>query len=308
VEYHLSHECKYRPSQCPDCLLEGLYCYILRDHKIDCLMALQKCPAQACNVEICSALVLFHTLTDCQFTPLECKYSRINCTVKLPRPELVNHEKDQKVHLLLLLDTLEKYNNELEEYKLELNKCKIQSIRCVDHHIQCLNTPVKIQQPEINKNSYPTTFDISNFSFFSSTTHQLEITVAPDSYKLQLEVAFDAVGQRIRTFLYMARGPHDKFLHWPFSGEVKIELLDQRGGRGHYERTLNFPASCGKKVEAPLCRSEQKYCFHDYLLYQELRRKRLQYVRLDTLTFRVSARFSRSWLTCATEPRQYYMP
>ena len=308
MDHHIDQECKYRPHQCPDCLLEGTHCYVQGDHKNDCLMALEKCPAHGCSMEICSALVLFHTATDCQFVEVECNYARINCLVKLTRPQLENHERDEKVHLQLLLETFENYKTELEEYKLELDQCKVQSDRNLDSNSQRQNSEVLLQHQEDNNITYSTTFCISNFSFFSSMTHQIHVTVAPNSYQLQLEVVFDTVGQRIRLFLYMVRGHHDNTLHWPFSGEVKVELLDQGGGNEHHERTLNFPAGCGRRVEAPLGRSEQNYCFHDYLLYQELRRKRSQFVINDTLMFRVSARYSRSWLACVSEPQKYYLP
>ncbi len=304
---HTAQECRHREYQCFECLVIGPYNYITGDHMTDCLMSLESCPSLGCDAHLCSALLLFHMHTECEFTPIECKFTPAGCTVRLPRSELQLHERDDRAHVKILLKKLEEYKTELEECKRYLTEWNTRRDELKDppgkqrDDSNCQHTP-----PNPPTDLHHTTFRIHNFCYFTSTTHQFEVAVSPDSYKLLLELVLDAAGQRIRAFISVLRGSRDDHLLWPFTGDVKIELLSQVDDCDHYERTLTFPACCGMKVTPLQSQSDYRYCFHDYILYSELRKLGRFYVREDTIDFRVTAKYSKHCWN--TEPRIQYLP
>ena len=158
MDSHGTKECTHRVYECPECLQTDTYRNIVGDHVDNCIMVLEKCPAPGCDVELCSALVYFHMRTDCEFTPLECKYEHVGCTVKLQRSELDDHEQDVGTHLRLVL-------NKLAEYKLELEECKALLKGWNTHREGITQHPLKHRYShsrcgEPHANRFPTVFKI----------------------------------------------------------------------------------------------------------------------------------------------------
>ena len=110
-------------------------------------------------------------------------------------------------------------------------------------------------------------------------------------------------GTHVSVFTCLMVGEHDDYLTWPFTGKVTIELLNQLEDKNHHKETNTFPAElvAGQRVvdsERGVGRGYHKYISHADLTYKP--RKNIQYLKDDTLIFRVSAEAPdyKPWLEC----------
>ena len=97
---------------------------------------------------------------------------------------------------------------------------------------------------------------------------------------------------------------HDDSLTWPFTGTVTFELLNQLEDKNHHKKQVTFPANgeASKRVEngerAPTGYGSAQFISYSNLDHQP--DKNCQYLKDDTLVFRVSAEASdyKPWLEC----------
>ena len=97
----------------------------------------------------------------------------------------------------------------------------------------------------------------------------------------------------INISVYLTQGEHDDNLVWPFSGSIKIELLNQKHNNYHYTETVKV-ASAERvdptKKEGSLI-GETAFDLPD---------KKEHYYPDGTLYFRVTVNYRKSWLVCST--------
>ena len=87
------------------------------------------------------------------------------------------------------------------------------------------------------------------------------------------------------------RGDNDDHLLWPFTGTVKVELLNQMKDGCHHSRSIEFgKADRGKRVtdgdRASTGYGQPKYIVHSSLDYQAFLNR--QYLKDDCLYFRMT--------------------
>ena len=109
----------------------------------------------------------------------------------------------------------------------------------------------------------------------------------PGGYKFKLNIDTSghasARGTHLSAYLYAEQGKHDKDLKWPVSGEVFLEMLNQRGDHNHLvisvfnlERTIGVGSYCKIK--------EKFYPLAD-LTYNA--QKNTEYLKNDSLKFKL---------------------
>ena len=268
LDNHTREECVNRNYECPDCKTTGKYCHIAEEHRQECLLLLEKCPSESCDVEICSALVYFHQQTDCKFTIFECKYKDVGCKVILTRSDMSEHEKDDGAHLQLAMTTLQKQK---KYFKL-----------------------ISPSLMAINGTLYPTVFKIPNFRFSKTESIAMLFIEHSAPYKFVVQFQFDKF---ISIYFYIQQGPYDDILEWPFSETITVELLNQQEDSDHHKNSFSFPSDYGKKPTS-LSANTDGYGLHQFITYKMLREKASQYIQDDTLYFRVTmaTKKYKSWL------------
>ena len=268
LDNHTREECVNRNYECPDCKKKGKYYHMAGKHKRRCLMLLEKCPSEGCDVEICSALVNFHQQTDCKFTNFECKYKDAGCAVILTRSDMSKHEKDDGAHLQLAMTMLQ----EQKKY-----------LKLIGPSLSAIKGAI-----------YPPVFKLPNFRFSKTESKMILFLQHSAPYKFVIHFKFDKC---ISIYFCIQQGPYDDILVWPFSGTITVELLNQQENSDHYNNSFAFPSVCGKKPTSQSARSDS-YGLHDFITYKMLREKASQYIQDNTLYFRVTiaTKKYKSWL------------
>ena len=97
---------------------------------------------------------------------------------------------------------------------------------------------------------------------FSTHKKSNEIWYSPpfytstDGYKLQMKVHANGSGRgkgtHVSLFVCLMKGENDKYLQWPFKGDISIQMLNWREDNQHKEKILDFNDSddieCRSKV------------------------------------------------------------
>ena len=265
---HLKKECPNRVYKCPHCGESDKYCNFAERHVKDCLMVPVQCPSPGCDVEIASGMILFHLLADCEFRLVECQFKEVGCTVRLLRQEMEEHERtEDKVHLKLTMRSLSSLKKRLRE-----------------------NSDGELSHAPI----YPTTFRV-NTSFHTAS---VLFKASPTSYQMKLKL-MKYSNDKIRVSLFMVSGEHDNHFQWPFSGRIKIELLNQQCDDYHYSKVLDvikaYPAVTGDDDEVCIARTILDLPCEDSsggVLYK--------YKAKSFYYFRLTVRMG--WLECSTIP------
>ena len=140
-------------------------------------------PPPGCEVEICAALVNFHMLTDCNYTKFPCKFE-VDCTMKLSRQNLQEHEMNYKIHLELIMKvhaSLQKKLNDLQQHSIS--------------------------------------FELPTVSKYQTLKAEVPFKVSPNTYAMKLKVK--CTRRFIVLHTYLIPGENDDNLQWPFSGNIK---------------------------------------------------------------------------------------
>ena len=137
--------------------------------------------------------------------------------------------------------------------------------------------------------------------FFSPPTY-----TSHTGYKMC--VCVDANGQgsgkgtHVSVYTHLMKGDNDDYLTWPFTGTVKVELLNQLEDKNHHTYTLGpFSADFSKRVvecERGRGWGKPRFIRHTELDYNP--DKNCQYLKDDTLIFRISVQVPdyKPWLEC----------
>ena len=119
-----------------------------------------------------------------------------------------------------------------------------------------------------------------------------------NGYKMRLEIYASGVGDgegtHVSVVISVQDGPYDRSLSWPFTGNLKIELLNQLADEGHYYQdvsiTMNYNMLVGSRAGV-----------HTYIKFTELEGGDKRFLQNDTLYFRVTVinidNF-KPWLIC----------
>ena len=274
VKKHLRRACPNRDYTCKHCGENGTYAEITRVHDEVCDMKLLPCPNE-CGASIPRKNIGKHVQNECEYTMIPCKFQNIGCKIEMKREKMAAHENDDKLHLDMALNAvikLQDANTKLEENSRTLKKGETVTFALQDYQ----------------KMKYQVTLP----SFY---TH-------PNGYHMELRVYAngngDSEGTHVSVYAAILDGKFDKGLKWPFAGEVTVTLLNQIEDKNHYTQTMALEDAHNVCVDRSL--GLRKYIPHSALAHDAA--KNTQYLKDDTLYFRVSAKVAdhKPWLECCT--------
>ena len=113
-------------------------------------------------------------------------------------------------------------------------------------------------------------------------------------YNMSIKVSFSETGgTHLSVFVLMLHGTNDDKLSWPFKGEVTLLLLNQLSDEEHLECHTKFETDNNSMRPDGSWEMEHFISFSD-LLRDEV--KNIQYLKNDTLYFRVLVQEEKYWL------------
>ena len=270
LEEHLKEQCLNRDYECEYCGKKDTYINITDVHDRKCEKVIP-CPNAECTETIKRLNLKSHLEKDCQYTVTSCKLRSIGCDVKLERKDMGAHEQDVKAHFHKALNTVVKLQDDLQS---------------ATETIKSLQEKCDRRKPFIFRlTKYKTMTQFNSPCFYTST----------DGYNMHIEVHPNGRGNYIGTHVSVCvrilNGRNDKNLTWPFIGIVRIELLNQLADQKHYLKRLIF----NKEDDT---RAGESWGFPGFIAHNELHTSDAQYLKDNTLYFRISFRVAghKPWL------------
>ena len=143
---------------------------------------------------------------------------------------------------------------------------------------------------------------MSNFNSYKNSNEEWyspNFLSHPNGYVMCVRIAAngedEGQGTHLSLYIHLMAGRNDDKLSWPFRGEVKVQLINHRDDRGHYEQNMVFDDSSniqacsqvinGIPVEAGLANrvGEGKACF----IGQDILTSTSDFLVEDTISIRI---------------------
>ena len=289
LDEHLEYDCPNRDHECEYCGEEGTYSHITQVHDEICEQRILPCPNN-CSETMPRCEIEEHVKFECEFTVVTCKFEKIGCKVEMKRGDIEEHEEDANLHLSLALDTVV----ELQELRGKVSKLE----SATEELDKTLNDGQSIT---FNVTGFQGKYD-SGKDFLS-----LPFYTSPGGYHMAIRVYAkgdeSSEGTHVSVFAPILEGKYDTELRWPFVGKVTITLLNQLEDNNHKTKKLTLDAENCAMVNGP---TGSAWGFSKFIHHSELahnRAKNTQYLKDDTLYFRVSVKVSdhKPWLECTTK-------
>jgi hypothetical protein len=223
--------------------------------------------------------IIEHLHSKCPYAMISCKYTGIGCDAELKRKDMAAHEQDDKFHLHMALETVNlqqsalkvlQHNDKVKQAQLDAQLARLNSLQA-DSKIFVLHEYRK------KKN------DCQQFLFPSFYSHH-------NGYRMALNV--DAYSMHVRVSAPILQGKYDAELKWPFVGKVTFTLLNQLEDKNHCTGIVSFDAA--RNARAGGSTWSIALPFKSTLAHDPA--KNTQYLKDDTLYFRVAVEVARPWL------------
>ncbi|CAI8020339.1 TNF receptor-associated factor 4 [Geodia barretti] len=267
---HESNDCPKRPFSCPHCGYTSTYETVTREHWPMCGKFPLVCPNECTDGSIERRSLKRHLSQECPEQEVDCEFSYTGCTARVKRRRLTEHIKEN----------IQDHLRSLAKYTMQL-------------HTHASGT---LSQ------SWEITF--RNFRWHRRSNREWyspPFYTGVGGYKMCLGI--DANGFKpnpsahLGVALYMMRGEFDDALQWPFSGTIKLELVDQSPAGKNYSFTIvdetshtdeDYEDIFSRVTEGE--RSEEGWGFTELISHKHLLKGRRgrQYMNNDSLAFRVS--------------------
>ena len=110
----------------------------------------------------------------------------------------------------------------------------------------------------------------------------------------------DGEDTHVSVFVSLMKGRNDDNLPWPFTGKISFTLLNQLGDKNHHTRTISLQ----QDNEAGWRVVEGEFAATGFGYYTFISHNKLytpwncQYLKDNSLYFRVKVQVTNSWLTC----------
>ncbi|XP_064399369.1 TNF receptor-associated factor 4-like isoform X3 [Halichondria panicea] len=267
VKSHELNECPKRQYTCPHCNEAGVYDERTTTHLEVCPRVEIKC--RKCSLQISRCDKSDHPLF-CLNEPVRCTYYNIGCAEKPLRKDVTKHEMNAQLHLSLATKEV-----------LRLNK------------IQLRKDALTFRMRKFEQN-------LEKKRFYSPPFH-----TSGAGYKMCILVYAnglgDGEGTHVTVAAHLMKGDNDDSLSWPFTGRVTVELLNQLEDKNHYKDTTTFPADGVYSQRVVDGERGEGWGWRKFISHADLAHKPLtntQYLKDDTLIFRVSAEAHKPWLEC----------
>ena len=181
---------------------------------------------------------------------VECDFSSVGCTAKLPRSRLAQHmQESMGTHLML---TVTKNNEEIGALKAEACVFMGEAQTLKDELLRAHERIRKLELTASTVTYQPQAITSPEFVMTNFQKHKKKgdewwspsFYTHPGGYKMCVRVLAHGLGARAGThvslFVHLMAGRNDDNLEWPFRGEVTAVLVNQRKESSHLSTTLHF--------------------------------------------------------------------
>ena len=221
---HKEFQCPKRLENCEHCDYHNSYDIVMENHLPVCPEFMVECPNK-CTEENLKRKQLKAHIDECLLQVIECPFSSVGCTVKLPRNQMVGHEDTaMRQHLRIVAK--------------QLNSLQKSSAPCTLGPVVC---------PQHVYNIPPVDFIMKGFLEKKQAD---KVWISPPyythigGYKFCLEVYPNGDGSgkgtHVSVYARLMEGGHDNELEWPFEVQIAFELLNQKEDNDHYQTDFVF--------------------------------------------------------------------
>ena len=260
LDRHLKNDCPNRHYECKSkkCGEKGTYAYITEVHDKTCKMKIVPCPNDGCHTKIQRQQVSEH-ISKCPHTVIPCKYKGIGCDTELKREDMAAHEQDDKLHLHMLLETV----NLLQDTVTLLQ-----------------DTVTSLQEESMTLDNKGSKIYILT-DFHKEKDANMSFYAHPKGYHMTLRVHSE--GTHVSVSAVILNGKYDSMLKWPFTGNITFTLLNQLEDKSHLAKTLTFDATHDARAGA-----WGFFCFIPHSMLAHDPDKNTHYLKDDRLYYRMS--------------------
>ena len=314
LKEHKSEDCPQRPCNCEHCGHTATHQLMVEDHWPRCEKYPLQCPNRCRENAIERQHLQEHLGESCPLQVIQCEYAYAGCKAQLKRQLMAAHlDENVKSHLLMVSE-ISRQVPELQ-CKVEQQQKQIEAmspLRSQQHtRVEALVTALNQAYPDFPKPPSPVFIPPPDIVMSDFAKHKRDgdwwdsppFYSHIGGYKLCIVVVAngwgDGKGTCVGVLLYMMRGEYDDNLKWPFKGEIRVQLLNQRGDKWHFEQALlrlshysleHFDVNTYAKVvgreRAELGWGPAWFLPHADLAYNPA--KGCQYLRNDCLKFRIT--------------------
>ena len=228
LEEHLKSTCLRRMTACTVCQTLVPYEDLPATHPQVCPKAEIECTNSGCTVKVFRDQLLAHKSV-CPKEEIPCPYSTSGCSVRVLREDKLRHLQEEIEHHCTIA------NNTVVSLRKEL-KDSDDARRIPPVTFKMTN----YQQLKEEKGSWRSPYFLSH----------------PGGYKMCLMVHPQSNCSEnqnyLAVYIHIVSDRHDDQLVWPFHGEVKVALLNQRKNDRHHVKTVKWLETdeCAKKPSA----------------------------------------------------------
>ena len=273
ITTHETQQCKKRSYSCDYCQdYHSTFEDVTKLHYLQCGKYPVACPND-CDVPMFKRQKLeSHLKEHCPLEVVDCPFHFAGCETQLPRKDMPEHTKEISTHFTLLATATQKLVKENQELRHEVGALKLevqQSGFPVDYH-------VKQTDEEVNLPPF--------YTHPQCHGYRMCVRVVPNGDG-------DGKGTHVSIFTHMMPGPFDKYLKWPFRGEITIQIVNQVGDHDHVEMMIDYTDRTPDNVAGRVTGKDKggwgypQFLAHDKLQYNAERQT--QYMKDNTLHIRV---------------------
>ena len=301
---HKSKDCSQRPYTCNHCGHKAIYKSVTEDHWPRCEKYPLQCPNN-CGREnaIERQHLKEHVDETCPLHVIQCEYAYAGCKAELKRQLMPAHlDENVKRHLSMVSEQVPQLQCKVEQQQKQ--------IEALTSQVQALATAIKPEALITQAVPSPMFIPLPNIVMTDFEQHKKkgDSWYSPPFYshiggytfciRVDANGTGDGKGTHVSVYIYMMRGEYDDNLKWPFKGEVRVQLLNQRGDKGHIEKALlqlsdysrhDFDVSLYERVVgreiAKKGMGHSRFIAHTDLAYNPA--KDCQYLMDDCLKFQV---------------------
>ena len=285
LEEHKSSECVKRPFTCKYCEYEATYELVTNEHWMKCQKYPEKCPNKCSEDDIERQFLQHHLDEECPLQEVECKFSYAGCPVKMKRRKIQKHMDESKDEHL---ESVGNYGKKMD-LQFQAQNLQIQALSVAITKIA--PQPIFVPPPEFTVDSFAKHKTASDMWYSPSFYTHI------GGYKMCLRVYANGSGKgkgtHVSIGVCMMKGEFDAHLQWPFKGEVKVQLVNQREGGEHLEK--NVVSKDAKSADAFSrvmmgVKSNEGWGLPTFISHAELYKPEegKEFLKNDTLKFRVT--------------------
>ena len=196
----------------------------------ECQYVVVVCPNECGEAAIERGFLQRHLHQHCPLQEVECKFSYAGCGMKTQRSKMQEHmDQNKDQHLEVLAESV-------RDIRIQFQALMIQFQALSLAVSELMPRPKFIAPPEIvlydfeqSKNNKIIFYSPSFYSHIGG--YKMCLRIQPNGWG-------SGEGTHVGVSLVMMRGEFDNHLQWPFRGEVKVQLINQRDGGEHMERKV----------------------------------------------------------------------